>query len=83
MASKFLIRFTIAFNVALDYAFQGCWYEHLDRKRGPAIKQSGPRLSRAVAACRRMEAEGVDAVRELDDKSLRWRNKQPKRKKYE
>ena len=82
VASKFPIRFDHCFQrVALDYAFQGCWYEHLDRKRGPAIKQIGTEaLSRAVAACRRMEAEGVDAVRELDDMSLRWRNKQPKRK---
>ena len=56
----------------------------LDRKRGHAIKQIGvaplARAAwRAVAAARRMADEGVEAVRELDAQSLRWRGKQPKR----
>ena len=82
-AGQFPIRFDHCFQrVALDYAFQGCWYAHLDRKKGPAIKQIGTEaLSHAVAACRRMAAEGIEAVRELDAASLRWRNKQPKRAK--
>lgn len=82
-AGKFPIRFDHCFQrVALDYAFHGCWYDHLDRKKGPAIKQiSTGALARAVAACRRMVAEGVEAVNELDALSLRWRGKQPKRAK--
>ena len=52
----------------------------LDRKRGHAIKQIGVApLARAVAAAWRMADEGVEAVRELDAQSLRWRGKQPKR----
>ena len=78
---RFPIRFDHCFQrVALDVAFGGCWYAHLDRKKGPAIKQIGVApLARAVEAARRMADEGVEAVRELDAQSLRWRGKQPKR----
>ena len=61
-------------RVALDAAFGGCWYEHLDRRKGPAIGQIATAdLESAVAAARRMEVEGVRAVRELNGDSLRWR----------
>lgn len=78
---RFPIRFDHCFQrVALDNAFSGCWYDFLDRKKGPAIKQIDTQtLARAVAACRRMTSEGSEAVRELDAASLRWRGKQPKR----
>ena len=74
------IRFDHCFQrVALDAAFGGCWYDHLDRKKGPAIRQiRTTELGRAVAAATRMEKEGVAAVRELDEASLRWRGKPPK-----
>ena len=78
---KYPIRFDHCFQrVALDNAFGGCWYDFIDRKKGPAIHQiaTGP-LERAVEAARRMAVEGADAVNELDAKSLRWRHKQPKR----
>ena len=75
------IRFDHCFQrVALDAAFQGCWYDSLDRKRGPAIKQIGADdLRRAVEAARRMEQEGTTAVVEMDTASLCWRGKAPKR----
>ena len=64
----------------LDAAFGGCWYDHLDRKKGPAIKQiDTAALLRAVAAAHRMVTEGKETVRELDEKSLLWRGKRPKR----
>ena len=77
---KWPIRWDHCFQrVALDAAFGGCWYDHLDRKKGPAIKQIATAdLSRAVAAARRMEEQGEVAVVELDDASLRWRGKAPK-----
>lgn len=76
---KWPIRFDHCFQrVALDSAFGGCWYDHL-RKKGPAIKQIGAAdLGRAVAAARRMEEEGIAAVREMDEASLLWRDKKPK-----
>ena len=74
------IRFDHCFQrVALDAAFGGCWYDHIDRKRGAAIKQMGTAdLERAVAAARRMEEEGRVAVVEMDEQSLQWRGKQSK-----
>lgn len=61
-------------RVALDQAYGGCWYAHLDRSRGAAIAQVATAdLEKAVAAARRMEAEGVEAVRELNDASVQWR----------
>ena len=77
----FPIRFDHCFQrVALDAAFGGCWYEHLDRKKGPAIKQIGAEpLARAVAAARRMVEGGVEVVCKLDAQSLCWRGKKPKR----
>jgi len=69
-------------RVALDAAFGGCWYDHLDRKRGAAIRQiADADLARAVQAARRMRDEGAAAVDEMNAESLRWRGKAgPKRK---
>lgn len=62
-------------RIALDAAFSGCWYDHLDKSR-PAIRQiSTADLGKAVAAVRRIEAEGVSALVELNDASFRWRGK--------
>merc|ERR1712032_411200 len=68
-------------RVALDAAFAGCWYDHLDRKKGPAIQQIDTReLVLAVDAARRMESGGVAVTEELNRASLRWRGKAgPKR----
>lgn len=63
-------------RVALDAAFDGCWYDHLDRKKGSAISQiATAELSRAVTAAQRMETQGISAVRELNEASLQWRGK--------
>mmetsp|Transcript_19530 Transcript_19530/g.44891 ORF Transcript_19530/g.44891 Transcript_19530/m.44891 type:complete len:258 (+) Transcript_19530:198-971(+) len=81
-AQRWPIRFDHCFQrVALDAAFEGCWYDHLDRKKGAAIKQiTVDDLERAVRAARRMEVEGIAAVRALDDASLRHRGKAPKKR---
>ena len=80
---RFPIRFDHCFQrVALDHAFGACWYGHLDRSKGAAIKQIGTQeLARAVAVARHMVAEGIEAVRKLDEQSLLWRGKQPKLRK--
>ena len=74
------IRFDHCFQrVALDAAFSDCWYNHIDRKKGPAVRQiDTTNLQRAVAAARRMEEEGACAVREMDEASLRFRGKKSK-----
>lgn len=62
-------------RLALDSAFEDCWYNRLDRKKGPAIHQiTTADLARAVAAAQRMETEGEAAVIELNEASLRWRS---------
>ena len=77
------IRFDHCFQrVVLDHAFGRCWYEALNRKRGPAIQQiATDALERAVACARRLAADDTaDAavVRQLDNQSLLWRGKKPK-----
>ena len=79
----FFFRFDHCFQrVCLDHAFGRCWYDALDRKKGPAIRQiATDALERAVACARRLEADespDADAVRALDDQSLLWRGKKPK-----
>lgn len=77
---KWPIRWDHCFQrIVLDNAFEGCWYSHLDRKKGPAIKQiSIEALGRAVELAQQMEVDGVDIVLELDAHSLAWRGKKPK-----
>ena len=74
-SEKYPIRFDHCFQrVALDHAYGDCWYNHLDRKKGPAIKQIGvAALRKAVAVARRMATEGIETVRGLDEQSLRWK----------
>lgn len=81
-ANKWPIRWDHCFQrLVLDTAYGGCWYDHIDRKKGPAIHQiSDAPLARAVAAAQRMEEEGVEVVRELNEASLKWRGKTSKRK---
>ena len=68
-------------RVLLDDAVQGCWYDHLDRRTGPAYRQLDDRqLAGAVALAERLLAEGDPLLRELDARSLAWRGKPPKRR---
>ena len=57
-------------------------YDHVDRKKGPAIRQiSDAALVRALDHARAMAKDGQAGciVAELDGNSLRWRGKKPKR----
>ena len=68
-------------RVLLDDAVDGCWYDHLDRRAGPAYRQlDDDRLSSAVALGTRLLDEGDRLLRELDGRSLAWRGKPPKRR---
>lgn len=67
-------------RVLLDDAVGGCWYDHLDRKAGPAYRQlDDTQLAGAVALGERLLTEGDPLLRELDARSLTWRGKPPKR----
>lgn len=67
-------------RVLLDDAVGGCWYDHLDRRAGPAYRQlDDARLAGAVALGERLLVEGDPLLRTLDARSLAWRGKAPKR----
>lgn len=67
-------------RVLLDDAVGGCWYDHLDRRAGPAYRQlDDAQLAGAVALGERLLTEGDPLLRELDARSLAWRGKPPKR----
>jgi proline racemase len=67
-------------RIVLDHAVGGCWYDVLDRRRGPAFAQlDDTRLAAAVALAERIAAEGDLLLRELDARSLAWRGRPPKR----
>ena len=64
----------------LDDAVGGCWYDHLDRRAGPAYRQlDDDQLAAAVALGERLLVEGDPLLRTLDGRSLVWRGKAPKR----
>ena len=66
-------------RVLLDDAVGGCWYDHLDRRAGPAYRQlDDDQLAAAVTLGERMLAEGDPLLRTLDARSLAWRGKAPK-----
>jgi hypothetical protein len=67
-------------RVLLDDAVGGCWYDHLDRRAGPAYRQlDDDQLAGAVTLGQRLLAEGDALLRTLDARSLAWRGKAPKR----
>lgn len=66
-------------RILLDHAVGRCWYEVLDRRRGPAFDQlDDDQLAYAVALAERVVREGDPLLRRLDDQSLRWRGKRPR-----
>lgn len=80
-AGRWSLRLDHCFGrVLLDDAVGGCWYDHLDRRAGPAYRQlDDAQLAGAVALGERLLTEGDPLLRELDARSLAWRGKRPKR----
>jgi hypothetical protein len=63
-------------RIVLDHTVGGCWYDVLDRRRGPAfIQLSDDQLRSAIALAERIAVEGDPLLRRLNDQSLRWRGK--------
>jgi len=68
-------------RIVLDHAVGGCWYDVLDRRRGPAFSQlDDDQLRRAVALAEQIEVEADPTLRRLNDQSLRWRGHPPSRR---
>lgn len=74
---SFPVRFNHCFQrIILDNLFKRCWYEVLDRTQGAAYKQlSVAQLKEAIALAEAMVDRPVNYVQELNENSLRWRNK--------
>lgn len=74
-------QFPVSFNhcfarIVLDNLFDRCWYEALDRKQGAAYKQlSSEQLQQAIAIAEAIINRPDTYIQELNQKSLRWRNK--------
>ena len=67
-------------RIVLDHAVGGCWYDVLDRRRSPAFEQlSDEQLERAVTLAEQVATQGDPLLRRLDEQSLAWRGKRPKR----
>ena len=63
-------------RIVLDHTVGGCWYDVLDRRRGPAFRQlTDEQLRAAVALAERIAAEGDPLLRRLNAQSLAWRGK--------
>ena len=74
---QFPVRFNHCFaRIILDNLFDRCWYEALDRKKGAAYKQLSPeQLQKAIAIAETIIARPDTYIQELNQNSLRWRNK--------
>ncbi len=80
-AGRWSLRLNHCFGrVLLDDAVGGCWYDHLDRRAGPAYRQlDDAQLAGAVERGERLLVEGDELLRIMDARSLAWRGKPPKR----
>ena len=74
---QFPVRFNHCFaRIILDNLFDRCWYEALDRKKGAAYKQlSEEQLQKAIAIAIAIIERPDSYIQELNQNSLRWRNK--------
>lgn len=74
---QFPVRFNHCFaRIILDNLFARCWYEILDRKKGAAYKQlSCPQLQQAIAIAEAIIERPDSYIKDLNQNSLRWRNK--------
>ena len=71
------IRFDHCFaRVILDQVFQGCWYDHIDRKKGAAYKQlNSAQLLDALTIAGRILQGPDEVLVDMNKQSLRWRGK--------
>lgn len=76
-AGRWVVRADHCFGrIVLDHTVGGCWYDVLDRRRGPAFTQlSDDQLRSAITLGERILAEGDPLLRRLNEQSLRWRGK--------
>jgi hypothetical protein len=76
-AGDWPVRFDHCFmRICLDHAFGGCWYDYVDRSKGPAYRiVPEEALRQAIEVARRIKTGGRAALVPLNEQSLRWRGK--------
>jgi hypothetical protein len=77
VAGRWVVRADHCFGrIVLDHTVGGCWYDVLDRRRGPAFAQlDDEQLRSAIALAEQIVAGGDPVLRPLNEQSLRWRGK--------
>lgn len=74
---QFPVRFNHCFaRIILDNLFGCCWYEKIPRQKGAAYKQlSAEQLQQAIALAEKIINSPDRYIQELNQNSLRWRDK--------
>jgi hypothetical protein len=74
---SFPVRHNHCFQrIVLDNLFGCCWYDALDRGAGPAYKQlTKEQLQQAIALAEALIEQPDEYIHQLNQNSLRWRNK--------
>lgn len=66
-------------RIILDQLFEGCWYDHLDRRLVAYKQLSDEQLTRAIAMGERLLAGDGDTLSRWNNESLAWRAKQKRK----
>merc|ERR1740121_961648 len=67
-------------RVVLDNYFKTCWYNVLDKQKGAVKSMADKELTGAVELAEKLLADGRDAVKVMNRKSLDFRGKQGPKK---
>lgn len=72
---NFPVRYNHCFQrIILDNLFERCWYEVLERKRGPAYKQlTEAQLEQAIVLANNIIVQPNSYLHQLNQNSLSWR----------
>lgn len=74
---SFPVRYNHCFQrIILDNLFGRCWYEALDRQRGPAYKQlTVEQLQQSITLAEAIIERSDQYIHQLNQNSLQWRGK--------
>ncbi len=62
-------------RILLDQLFQGCWYDHLDRRLTAYKQLNETQLTEVIAMAEKLLAGDTKTLARWNTESLRWRGK--------
>ncbi|MBB3204929.1 hypothetical protein FHS27_000696 [Rhodopirellula rubra] len=62
-------------RIILDQLFQGCWYDHLDRRLVAYKQLNNQKLTQAIALAETLLAGDTEILAHWNRESLQWRGK--------